>query len=216
LLPDCNDKRLKLDIVFFKPMRIIIIAGFVIALASGMFLNYAGHPWQVLAQTQGTQNATQGSSSAGGGGAAAGGNQTGGNQTGGGGKSTTPPSTVKTVKGGPKAAGSASQLQQIEGPNASKIISSGTPIGNKPGLRGLTSEGNATSLSNATSQGSSSAGGGGGGVGNATGGAAGSAANKTSAGASSAGQNATSAAQGQNNTNPLAKIPVIGKLFGGQ
>ncbi|MFL6434129.1 MAG: hypothetical protein ACJ71O_10395, partial [Nitrososphaeraceae archaeon] len=45
--------------------------------------------------------------------------------------------------------------------------------------------------------------------------AAGSAANKTSAGASSAGQNASSAAQGQNNTNPLAKIPVIGKLFGG-
>ena len=134
-------------------MRTIIIAGFVIALASGIFLNYAGHPWQVLAQTQGTQNATQGSSSAGGGSAAAGGNQTGGNQTGGGGKSTTPPSTVETVKGGPKAAGSASQLQQIEGPNA---------------------------------------------------------------GASSAGQNATSAAQGQNNTNPLAKIPIIGKLFGGQ
>ena len=161
-------------------MRTIIIAGFVIALASGMFLNYAGHPWQVLAQTQGTQNATQGSSSAGGGGAAAGGNQTGGNQTGGnqtggGGKSTTPPSTVETVKGGPKAAGSPSQLQQIEGPNA-----------------GASSAGQ-----NATS-------------------AAGSAANKTSAGASSAGQNATSAAQGQNNTNPLAKIPVIGKLFGGQ
>jgi hypothetical protein len=36
--------------------------------------------------------------------------------------------------------------------------------------------------------------------------------------ASSAAQNASSAAQGQNNnsSNPLAKIPVIGKLFGGQ
>jgi hypothetical protein len=48
--------------------------------------------------------------------------------------------------------------------------------------------------------------------------ATGSVANKTSAGASSAVSNASSAAQGQNNnsSNPLAKIPVIGKLFGGQ
>jgi hypothetical protein len=46
--------------------------------------------------------------------------------------------------------------------------------------------------------------------------ATGSAANKTSAGASSAASNAPGAAQGQNNntSNPLAKIPVIGKLFG--
>jgi hypothetical protein len=43
-----------------------------------------------------------------------------------------------------------------------------------------------------------------------------SAANKTSAGASPAAGNASGAAQGQNNnsSNPLAKIPIIGKLFG--
>jgi hypothetical protein len=46
--------------------------------------------------------------------------------------------------------------------------------------------------------------------------ATGSAANKTSAGASPAASNASGAAQGQNNnsSNPLAKIPIIGKLFG--
>ena len=207
-------------------MRTIIIAGFVIALASGLFLNYAGHPWQVLAQTSGTQNATQGSTGKSNAtqssGSSGGGNATsqsqGASQGGGSGKSTTPPSTVQAVKGGPKAAGSASQLQQIEGNNTS-VISQGSSVGNKPGLQALSSESNTTSQSNATgqSQGASQGGGGGGG-GNATSGAAGgagSAANKTSAGASSAGQNASSAAQGQNNTNPLAKIPVIGKLFGG-
>jgi hypothetical protein len=203
-------------------MRNIIIAGFVIALASGLFLNYAGHPWQVFAQTNSTSNATQSSTGAsnatsqqqgasGGGGAAGG----GGNAT------TTPSSTVSTVKGGPTRAGSASQLQQLTGPNASQIISSNTPIGNKPGLQGVTAEGTTTSQKNATSSAS------GGSSGQNASSAAGSAANKTSAGASSAGQNASSAAgsaanktagggQAQNNTNPLSKIPVIGKLFGGQ
>jgi hypothetical protein len=217
-----------LDIVFFKPMRTIIIAGFVIALASGLFLNYAGHPWQVFAQTNSPSNATQGSTGANKGGNAtsqqqgASGGGAGGNAT------TTPSSTVSTVKGGPKQAGSASQLQQITGPNASQILSSNAPLGNKPGLQGLSAESTTTSQKNATSTGGSagqsassganktSAGASSAGK-NATS-AAGSAANKTSAGASSAGKNATGGGgggQAQNNTNPLAKIPVIGQLFGG-
>ncbi|MFL6368015.1 MAG: hypothetical protein ACJ72T_05640, partial [Nitrososphaeraceae archaeon] len=133
-------------------MRTIIIAGFVIALASGLFLNYAGHPWQVLAQTNnatqgstGKSNATQSSGSSGGNATS----QSQGASQGGGGKSTTPPSTVQAVKGGPKAAGSASQLQQIEGNNTS-VISQGSSVGNKPGLQALSSESNTTSQSNAT------------------------------------------------------------------
>src|ERR1051325_1625502 len=122
-------------------MRTIIIAGFVIALASGLFLNYAGHPWQVFAQTNSTSNATQSSTGKGnatsGSGSSANatsqkqggssGSSGGGSAGGGGNATTTPSSTVSTVKGGPKAAGSASQLQQITGPNASQIISSNAP-----------------------------------------------------------------------------------------
>ena len=257
LLSHGNDKRLKLDSVCFKPMRSIIIAGFVIALASGLFLNYAGHPWQVFAQANNAQNASQSSTgasnaskSSGAGGNATSQSQGGGGAAGGGGNATTTPSsTVSTVKGGPKAAGSASQLQQLAGPNASKILSSNTPVGNKPGLQGLGAESTTTSQKNATSAagapsggqkpsaGASSAGqnasSAAGSAANKTSAGASSAANKTSAGASSAGQNASSAAgsaanktsagaqnatgggQGQNNTNPLAKIPLIGKLFGG-
>jgi hypothetical protein len=59
------------------------------------------------------------------------------------GKSSTPPSTVATVKGGPKAAGTASQLNQIEG-NNTNIISKGANIANKPGLAGLKGESNVT------------------------------------------------------------------------
>jgi hypothetical protein len=238
LLQDCSDKRLKLDIVFFNPMRTIIIAGFVLALASGLFLNYPGHQWQVLAQTNSTTNATQGSTGASGNttsqsqGASQGSNSSSGGVSGGGNKSTTPDSTVATMKSGPKAAGSASQLQQIEGPNATNIMSSNTPVGNKPGMQGLASEGNTTSQSNATNSSSSSGSaaqnatsGAGSAAQNATSGAgsaaqnatsgAGSAAQNATSGAGSAAGNASSAAKGQNNTNPLAKIPVIGKLFGG-
>src|ERR687885_580980 len=75
LLSHGNDKRLKLDSVCFKPMRSIIIAGFVIALASGLFLNYAGHPWQVFAQTNNTTQSSKGASSS------AGGNATSQNQS---------------------------------------------------------------------------------------------------------------------------------------
>ena|ERR687887_31666 len=191
-------------------MRSIIIAGFVLALASGLFLNYPGHPWQVLAQTTNAKNATQSSTGAsnatksGGGNmtSSSGGSSSAGGGGGAGGKSTTPPSTVTTMKSGPKAVGSASQLQQIEGPNASKVLSSNAPIGNKPGVKGLTSEANTSSgaANNATSAG-------------------GSAANKTSAGTTSAASNVSGAAQSKNATNatnPLAKIPVIGKLFGGK
>ena len=222
-------------------MRSIIIAGFVIVLASGLFLNYGGHPWQVFAQTNSTKNATQ--SSTGGASNASSSSGTSGNSTsqgasqgassgsssgsggGSGNKTTTPPSTVATMKSGPKAAGSASQLQQIEGPNASKIISSNTALGNKPGLQGVASEGNTTSQSKPTNNTGPSSGSA---AQNASSGAS-SAANKTSAGASSAAQNASSGAssavknatggggggQAQNNTNPLAKIPVIGQFFGG-
>ncbi|MFL6435889.1 MAG: hypothetical protein ACJ71O_19435, partial [Nitrososphaeraceae archaeon] len=116
-------------------------------------MNYAGHPWQVLAQTSGTQNATQGSTgkinATQSSGSSGGGNATsqsqGASQGGGGGgnATTTPPSTVQAVKGGPKAAGSASQLQQIEGNNTS-VISQGSSVGNKPGLQALSSESNTT------------------------------------------------------------------------
>src|ERR671938_1420367 len=201
-------------------MRTIIIAGFVIALASGLFLNYAGHPWQVFAQTNSTSNATQSSTGASKGGNATsqqqgasagggGGNATsqkqgggGGGAAGGGGNATTTPSsTVSPVKGGPNRVGSASQLQQLTGPNASQILSSNAPVGNKPGLQGLAAEGTTTSQKNTTS---SASGGSSGSAGQNASSAAGSAANKTAGGG-----------QAQNNTNPLAKIPVIGKLFGG-
>jgi cytoskeletal protein RodZ len=238
LLPHGSDKRLKLDIVFFKPMRTIIIAGFVLALASGLFLNYPGHQWQVLAQTNSTTNATQGSTGASNAtqssgasgntssqsqGASQGSSSSSGG--GGGNKSTTPESTVATMKSGPKAAGSASQLQQIEGPNATSMMSSNTPVGNKPGMQGLASEGNTTSQSNATSSATNSSGSSGSAAQNATSGAgsaaqnatsgAGSAAQNATSGAGSAAGNASSSTQGKNSTNPLAKIPVIGKLFGG-
>src|SRR5215217_7389943 len=101
-------------------MRTIIIAGFAIALASGLFLNYAGHPWQIFAQTNSTSNATQSSTGKGNatGGSRSSGNATSQNQSassgssgggaagGGGGNATsTPSSTVATVKGGPKQVG---------------------------------------------------------------------------------------------------------------
>jgi hypothetical protein len=59
------------------------------------------------------------------------------------GKSSTSPTTTATVKGGPKAAGTASQLNQIEG-NNTNTISKGTSIANKPGVAGLSGESNTT------------------------------------------------------------------------
>ena len=59
------------------------------------------------------------------------------------GKASTSPATTTTVKGGPKAAGTASQLNQIEG-NNTNIISKGANIANKPGVAGLSGESNTT------------------------------------------------------------------------
>jgi hypothetical protein len=58
-------------------------------------------------------------------------------------KSSTYPTTTATVKGGPKAAGTASQLNQIGG-NNTNTISKGTSIANKPGVAGLAGESNTT------------------------------------------------------------------------
>ena len=57
--------------------------------------------------------------------------------------SATPPATTATVKGGPKAAGTASQLNQIEG-NNTQTRSKNTNIANKPGVAALPSESNAS------------------------------------------------------------------------
>ena len=54
-----------------------------------------------------------------------------------------PSSTTAMVKGGPEAAGTANQLNQIEG-NNTNIISKGANIANKPGLAGLAGESNTT------------------------------------------------------------------------
>jgi hypothetical protein len=55
---------------------------------------------------------------------------------------STPPSTVTTMKG-PKAAGTANQLNQVEG-NNTQTLSKNTNIANKPGVAGLAGESNAT------------------------------------------------------------------------
>jgi len=137
-------------------MKETISITLIIAFACGLILSTAGlHSMSVFAQTNTTkQNTTTTAASSGTNatkpsGASAG-NSTAQQQPSAnkstaatGGKSSTPPATTTTVKGGPKAAGTASQLNQIEG-NNTNIISKGANIANKPGIAGLSGESNVT------------------------------------------------------------------------
>ena len=129
-------------------MRHTISITLTLAIAFGLVLASTGlHSMSIFAQTNSTKksttstagtNATKASEASGG--------KSGANKSSGGatsGKSSTPPSTVATVKGGPKAAGTASQLNKIEG-NNTNIISKGANIANKPGIAGLKGESNVT------------------------------------------------------------------------
>ena len=131
-------------------MKQTISITLTLAIAFGLILASTGlHSMSVFAQTNATKksttnttgtNATKPSEASAGKSAA---QKPSSNKSSGGGKSSTPPSTVATVKGGPKAAGTASQLNQLEG-NNTNIISKGTNIANKPGLAGLAKESNTT------------------------------------------------------------------------
>jgi cytoskeletal protein RodZ len=137
-------------------MKETISITLIIAFACGLILSTAGlHSMSVFAQTNTTKQNTTAAASSGtnatkASGASAG-NSTAQQQqpsankstAATGGKSSTPPTTTTTVKGGPKAAGTASQLNQIEG-NNTNIISKGANIANKPGIAGLSGESNVT------------------------------------------------------------------------
>jgi cytoskeletal protein RodZ len=136
-------------------MKETISITLIIAFACGLILSTAGlHSMSVFAQTnttkQNTTAASSGTNATKASGASAG-NSTAQQQqpsankstAATGGKSSTPPTTTTTVKGGPKAAGTASQLNQIEG-NNTNIISKGANIANKPGIAGLSGESNVT------------------------------------------------------------------------
>jgi cytoskeletal protein RodZ len=136
-------------------MKETISITLIIAFACGLILSTAGlHSMSVFAQTNTTKQNTTAAASSGtnatkASGASAG-NSTAQQQPSAnkstaatGGKSSTPPTTTTTVKGGPKAAGTASQLNQIEG-NNTNIISKGANIANKPGIAGLSGESNVT------------------------------------------------------------------------
>jgi cytoskeletal protein RodZ len=137
-------------------MKETISIALIIAFACGLILSTAGlHSMSVFAQTNTTKQNTTAAASSGtnatkASGASAG-NSTAQQQqpsankstAATGGKSSTPPATTTTVKGGPKAAGTASQLNQIEG-NNTNIISKGANIANKPGIAGLSGESNVT------------------------------------------------------------------------
>lgn len=134
-------------------MRHTISITLTLAIAFGLLLASTGlHSTSIFAQTNSTKknttstagtNATKASEASGGksGAQKPSANKSSGSATSA--KSTTPPSTVATVKGGPKAAGTASQLNKIEG-NNTNIISKGANIANKPGLSGLKGENNVT------------------------------------------------------------------------
>src|SRR5438067_2456183 len=124
-------------------MKHAISITLTLAIAFGLVLASTSlHSMSVFAQTNATKksttsttgtNATKASEASGGKSAA---QKPSANKSSGGGKSSTPPSTVATVKGGPKAAGSASQLNQVEG-NNTNTISKGVNIANKLGIAGL-------------------------------------------------------------------------------
>jgi hypothetical protein len=119
-------------------MRKMMTVSLMIAISFGLVLaSVSFHSsLSAFAQANSTKkNATSqqsnGNKSSGGGAAAAGGKP-----------SNTPPSTVATMKG-PKAAGTANQLNQVEG-NNTQTLSKNTNIANKPGVAGLAGESNAT------------------------------------------------------------------------
>jgi len=139
-------------------MKETISITLIIAFACGLILSTAGlHSMPVFAQTNTTkQNTTAAAAASSGTNATKASGASAGNSTAQqqqpsankstaatGGKSSTPPTTTTTVKGGPKAAGTASQLNQIEG-NNTNIISKGANIANKPGIAGLSGESNVT------------------------------------------------------------------------
>ena len=120
-------------------MRKMMTVSLMIAISFGLVLaSVSFHSsLSAFAQANSTKkNATSqqsnGNKSSGGGGAAAAGGK----------PSNTPPSTVATMKG-PKAAGTANQLNQVEG-NNTQTLSKNTNIANKPGVAGLAGESNAT------------------------------------------------------------------------
>jgi cytoskeletal protein RodZ len=133
-------------------MKETISITLIIAFACGLILASSSHSMSVFAQTNTTKqnttaasgtNATKASGNSAG-------NSTTQQQPSGNkstaatsGKASTSPATTTTVKGGPKAAGTASQLNQIEG-NNTNIISKGANIANKPGVAGLSGESNTT------------------------------------------------------------------------
>ena len=118
-------------------MRKMMTVSLMIAISFGLVLASVSlhSSLSAFAQANSTKkNATSQQSSgnkSSGGGAAAGGKP-----------SNTPPSTVTIMKG-PKAAGTANQLNQIEG-NNTQTLSKNTNIANKPGVAGLAGENNAT------------------------------------------------------------------------
>ena len=128
-------------------MKQTISITLTLAIAFGLILASTGlHSMSVFAQTNATKKSTTNTTGTNATKATAGKSavqKPSANKSSGGGKSSTPPSTVATVKGGPKAAGTASQLNKIEG-NNTNIISKGTNIANKPGLAGLKGESNVT------------------------------------------------------------------------
>lgn len=120
-------------------MRKMMTVSLMIAISFGLVLaSVSFHSsLSAFAQANSTKkNATSqqssGNKSSGGGDAAAAGGK----------PSNTPPSTVATMKG-PKAAGTANQLNQVEG-NNTQTLSKNTNIANKPGIAGLAGESNAT------------------------------------------------------------------------
>jgi len=138
-------------------MKETISITLIIAFACGLILSTAGlHSMSVFAQTNTTKQNTTAAAASSGTNATKASGASAGNSTAQqqqpsankstaatGGKSSTPPTTTTTVKGGPKAAGTASQLNQIEG-NNTNIISKGANIANKPGIAGLSGESNVT------------------------------------------------------------------------
>jgi hypothetical protein len=128
-------------------MKHTISITLTLAIAFGLILASTGlHSMSVFAQTNATKKSTTNTTGTNATKAPAeksAAQKPSANKSSGGGKSSTPPSTVATVKGGPKAAGTASQLNQLEG-NNTNIISKGANIANKPGLAGLAKESNTT------------------------------------------------------------------------
>jgi cytoskeletal protein RodZ len=120
----------------------------IVALGLGLVFASGVHTWPVLAQTNPAKNATQNAKNATGTNATKGAtgssaSQNSSNKSSATDTTSTPASTTATVKGGPKAAGSSSQLQQIEG-NNTNLLTNNTKVSSSSGLKGLAAEHNTT------------------------------------------------------------------------